>query len=413
MIRTTVLTIGQNKDRARIWIEGKYLEKAGFSRGSSIYVKFSEKQIEINLHHAGDHIVCGKKHPVIDINNNKIKKSFPVSKQVRVIIEIGKIKISITNIEHRKLTALRDGTYGEIFAGGGLLSESAKQAGLKCKWSIEIDPKYADIWQLNHEGTMHNSDVAEVILEELEQVEFLIGGIPCEPFSIARKNKGKETKSSAMHQNIDLSMHFLIIVKKVNPRKIILEEVTPYLKSEIGIATISALKRMGYNIEVKQVSGTQFGEVTTRKRVVIIASYDEIKSMKFISINKKICDVLQNVNDTECKWWNRKTKSWVFINWEKEKAKGNNFQSQIITYDSVEPVQTIPKRYFAQQAGNPVVKHPTLSDTYRWLTLTEVKRIMGLPDDYDLGDTKTIAGEVLGQGVLVNMFKKIFQEIKN
>jgi len=45
------------------------------------------------------------------------------------------------------------------------------------------------------------------------------------------------------------------------------------------------------------------------------------------------------------------------------------------------------------------------------LTLNEVKKIMGLPDDFELGPSKTTAGEAMGQGVLVNTFKKIIQAV--
>jgi len=101
----------------------------------------------------------------------------------------------------------------------------------------------------------------------------------------------------------------------------------------------------------------------------------------------------------------------LFEHWDNQKAKGNNFNSQIITEDSTQ-IQAIKKRYFAQQGDNPVVKHPSKPDTYRWLTLSEVKIIMGLDESYDLGETKTVAGEALGQGVLINVFKKIFDSLK-
>jgi len=54
-----------------------------------------------------------------------------------------------------------------------------------------------------------------------------------------------------MHENADLSFHFISLVEQVNPRTIVLEEVTPYLKSGIGIATMSALRRMGYYVTSK------------------------------------------------------------------------------------------------------------------------------------------------------------------
>jgi len=213
------------------------------------------------------------------------------------------------------------------------------------------------------------------------------------------------------HQNADLSMFFLMIVEAVNPRCIVLEEVPAYLKSGIGTATVNALKRMGYNVSVKVISGLEYGELTVRKRAVIVATTDDYKFPEESKSDRTLGEILLKADDPRCEWFTRETKRWLFEHWDNQKAKGNNFNSQIITEDSTQ-IQAIKKRYFAQQGDNPVVKHPTLPDTYRWLTLSEVKIIMGLDESYDLGETKTIAGEALGQGVLINVFKKIFDSLK-
>jgi len=48
---------------------------------------------------------------------------------------------------------------------------------------------------------------------------------------------------------------------------------------------------------------------------------------------------------------------------------------------------------------------------FRWLTLNEVKKLHGIPENYYLGSSKTGAGEVIGQGVVVDMFQKIIESI--
>jgi len=162
----------------------------------------------------------------------------------------------------------------------------------------------------------------------------------------------------------------------------------------------------------KIVNGTEYGECTQRKRAVILATTDELKfpePRKTKSL--KLHELLLPVDHPDCKWWNKETKGWVFEQWATHKLKGTNFSSQQLEYGKSETVQAIPKRYFAQQAGNPVVKHPTLPDTFRWLTLSEVKQIMGFDEDYQLGDEVTYAGEGLGQSVLVNVFKQIIQAL--
>lgn len=198
-----------------------------------------------------------------------------------------------------------------------------------------------------------------------------------------------------------------MLVDQINPRTIILEEVPAYLKSEIGIALLMALKRMGYKVETKLMSGVDYGQVTTRKRAVIVATMNDfIKFPEPESNNKTMADILEPVGDEE--YFNRDSKAWFFNRWDKADATGTNFKSQVITPES-KTVQAITKRYFAIQAGNPVVKHPTKEGFYRLFTLNEVKKIMGLDKSYYLGESKTFAGEVMGQGVLVNMFKKVIE----
>ena len=400
LIRQSILSIGENREKPRIWIEGKYLEKAGFNKGTKININWMSDKIIITTQLDGNRIVSGKKYPIIDMNTEKIKEIF-VSDKVKVDICYGIITITKTKRENKINNLLSDHSAGCVFSGGGLLDEAVNQSGYNIKWSVEANPKYADIWQNNHKGIMFNGDIADFDYSELEQVQLLVAGIPCEPFSQVRQNKEE------VSENLDLTMFFLMIVEHVNPQKIILEEVPAYLKSEIGMACIMSLKRMGYKVEHKLMSGTEYGQLTTRKRAVIVASLtDDPKFPEAFETNRSMSEVLQDVNDPECEWFNRETKGWVFDHWENQKAKGNNFQSQVITKDS-KSVQAITRRYFAQQAGNPVVGHPLSNELFRWLTLTEVKRIMGLPDSYDLGDTKTFAGEVMGQGVLVDLFKQV------
>jgi len=409
LIRTSVVSIGENKGSPRIWQEGKYLEKAAFNQGCRIRITYREDSILVNLDKQGDHVISRKKSvPLLDINNKKIAEVFDTTKKVQIIVRIAEILIKRTYRDDKISKRRTDGTHADIFGGGGTLSVAAEKAGYKTKWAIEINKDYADIYQLNHEGVMYNSPISEIDFDSLEPVELLTAGIPCEPFSIARQNQ----KDKEFHENANLSLYVLITIERTNPRTIILEEVPAFAKSQIGMALIEAIKELGYNVECKELCGTDFGELALRKRVAIVCTTDTKPVFPQNTQQvRKVSEILLDPEDPECKWWNRETKGWVFDHWEKQAAKGNNFQSAQITGDS-EFVPAITKRYFAQQGSNPVVKHPTKEGTFRWFTLTEVKRLQGLPDDYNLGETLTIAGEVMGQGVLVNVFQKVMEANK-
>lgn len=393
------MTVQENKNAPRIWIEGLYLTKAGFNKGDSISVNFKEESIEILKSTTGGKIVSYKKSPIIDINNSKILQVFKITEKINVTVELNKITISKSKIEIRKKTALRDGTVGELFAGGGLLSKALELAGLKTKWAIEKNPAYAENWESNFNGVMYNSDISEIDYSKLEPVEIIAGGIPCENFSIARQNSdiGAET--------IDLSMFFMMIVERMNPRTIILEEVPMYLKSEIGIATMRALERLGYKVESKIVSGNNYGELQNRKRAIVIATYDKItlpNETKFVGSAK---DILLDEADPECNWFTKLEKPHMFS------QKDGKFQPQIITRDT-ESIQGITRRYQAFQKQNPLVKHST-EEKFRLLTISETRKLMGVPVDYKLPEGKILSGEILGQGVLVNVFKLFAKTLRN
>ena len=70
-------------------------------------------------------------------------------------------------------------------------------------------------------------------------------------------------------------------------------------------------------------------------------------------------------------------------------------------------LRSAPKRYFNGQGDCPVVAHPTQEGTFRWFSLDEVKRLHGIRQDYHLGGSKTLAGGVIGQGVVVSVMAKI------
>jgi DNA (cytosine-5)-methyltransferase 1 len=410
ILRTSVLSIGENKGCPRIWQENKILEIAGFHIGEPIRITYTRHCIRIIPDVQGDHKVSKKRNvPVIDINNSRVGEVFDLCRKVQVIVKFGEIIIRRTYTDNRIAERLNDNSCAGVFVGGGLLDQAAKQAGFIPKWAIEINEKYADLWQANHKGTMHNCSISDIDYDLLEPVALLVAGIPCEPFSIARQNQHDQ----AFHDNENLSMFILFVIKKINPRTIILEEVPQYLSSQIGKATIKTLKEMGYNVECKIVKGTDFGELMVRKRVAIVATTPP-QVPKFPVENpipRKMSEILLSPDDPRCEWFTLEEKQWLKNHWEQQKAKGNNFHSQIITMDS-DYVSAVTRRYFAQQGSNPIVAHPTKPNTFRWLTPIEVKRLMGLPDDYDLGDTKTLAGEVMGQGVLVKVFQKVIEENK-
>jgi len=80
--------IGQNRGRARVWLEGKFLTAAGWTRGTRYDVCTTAGQIVLSRSPNGARKVCGKtgKHPIIDVCNQQLAEILAPSG--RVIVDV-------------------------------------------------------------------------------------------------------------------------------------------------------------------------------------------------------------------------------------------------------------------------------------------------------------------------------------
>jgi DNA (cytosine-5)-methyltransferase 1 len=416
-IRTATATIGQNAKGPRIYIQGKYLAQAGFEAGTTYQVNDASGSLIIVPAEDGRKVSSKKNGeiPVIDINSSVITKALGAADKIEIITSLGEIKIVRAHVEARAARREKTNTAVALFAGGGMLCQAAKDAGFETVAAVEVSGDYADIWQSNHEGHMINQPIQEVdfnrLAAELDQpLGLMTIGIPCTPFSTARRStKGNNTAPMEAHELGDMFFWALTAVQALNPYTVVIENVPGFQKSVAGIITTQVLSRLGYTIDEKIVEGQEFGEVSSRKRIVVVATMDEkVVWPEEKSLKQNLGSFLHDADDERCEWFTEETKPWLFAHWAKQSAKGNGFVSKVLTEDT-EVCPTIKKRYFAQQGDNPVVAHPTKEGTFRWLTVDEVKMIMGLPEAYDLGTTKSKAGEILGQGVVVGLFSQIIE----
>jgi site-specific DNA-cytosine methylase len=272
---------------------------------------------------------------------------------------------------------------------------------------------------------MMHSSIEEARFEEVKKpVGLLVAGIPCEPYSRIRRNDGDNVKvdkklAPEAHELGDMAFWCLRAVDILNPHTVILEEVPEFLTSGAGCIVQHALRRMGYTVDTRIINAADHGDITRRTRAVIVGTaFDSVDWPDPTPTTAVLSSALLPADDPGCEWFTRVTesKSWLFDHWDKQKAKGNNLVSAIVSYSDAS-IGTIKKRYLAGQGDNQVVIHPEdenkpeATRRYRWLTVLEIKRIMGLPDDYYVGDTKTLAGEGLGQGVAVRTFTKLIAAV--
>ena len=87
--------VGMNKGKARIWIEGKSLENAGWKRGDKFNTVFGDGFITYTKHADGKRAVAGTStRPIIDTNTDKIRACVGAETET-VSISIEKTQITI------------------------------------------------------------------------------------------------------------------------------------------------------------------------------------------------------------------------------------------------------------------------------------------------------------------------------
>src|SRR6185369_10926432 len=223
--RISTTTIGQNKDAPRVWLQGKYLAHAGFAPATRIEVEFTKGQVVIRLAEHGPRVVSSKRRgqiPVLDLNSSALAEAFGTVTTLQVHIAVGVSTLTPSHTDILRQTRCRNGKEGSIYSGAGLLTEAARLAGYNPAFAVEVNPRYAEVYENNHDAQMFNLSVENTPLDQLPAVELLTLGLACEPYSIARtKDKitgAKRDRSlpPEAHELSDLTIWAALIIRKLN-----------------------------------------------------------------------------------------------------------------------------------------------------------------------------------------------------
>ncbi|AXF77661.1 DNA cytosine methyltransferase [Erwinia tracheiphila] len=171
----------------------------------------------------------------------------------------------------------------DTFAGAGGFSLGFHLAGAEIKGAIEIDSWASETFTANHPETMViKKDIAlmkdDEILSIFSRPDILLGGPPCQGYSIANRKNGdpKDPRNT-------LFQEFLRIGRLFSPPVIIMENVPNIVKARTseGVFVVDIikeeLKNLGYFVYDKVLEATDYGVPQIRKRLFIIASKKELK----------------------------------------------------------------------------------------------------------------------------------------
>ena len=273
----------------------------------------------------------------------------------------------------------------DLFAGIGGVRLAFEKAGFRTVFANDFEPKCADTYNLNFFYTkLTIKDIKEVKSKELPNFDLLLGGFPCQPFSVAGKRKGMDDERGTLFFEI------ANILKDRQPIGFFLENVKNLTGHNFGKTFQVILRRLdllGYDVKYAVLNSMEYGNIPqNRERVYIVGFKKETKLInKFmfpdsLSLKTSIQDILESeVSDKY--YYNdkplfKRLKSFPFkINtiyqWRRKYVRENK--------NGVCP--TLTANMGTGGHNVPLVKD---KKGIRKLTPRECARIQGFPDSYKL-----------------------------
>ena len=173
----------------------------------------------------------------------------------------------------------------DLFSGVGGFSEGFRQAGIETLAAVDNDPHVARAYHQNFpevplvEGDLYLTTTKNRLLEVLggRSVDVVVGGPPCQGFSIFGKRRFVNTKSydPKSDERNDLVLAFANTVALLKPSWVVMENVPGIITLDEGEylkSVIQKFKELGFNkVECAILNAASYGVPQVRRRLVLIA----------------------------------------------------------------------------------------------------------------------------------------------
>ena len=306
--------------------------------------------------------------------------------------------------------------YLDLFSGYGGFSLGIQQAiNAECVGFSEIDLFAIETYQKHFPKHQSYGDITKIKAEELPEIDLLVGGFPCQAFSIAGKRRGfSETRGT-------LIFDVLRILEAKRPARVLLENVKGLLSHDGGRTfrtIITSLAELGYAVEWQVLNAKNFGVPQNRERVFIVGHLGGFGGRQVFPIG---CDGTiypeQKPSQSSCLKSDAQriyspegigktlkglgggqgAKTGLYAIHQRARGKNDGGSKDLCP--------TITGKSF--QDNN----HLVAGTKIRRLTPTECERLMGLPDGWTTGHSDTQRYKLCGNGVVVDVVREVIRKM--
>lgn len=157
-----------------------------------------------------------------------------------------------------------------LFSGAGGMDLGFIQAGFDVVWANDFVLDAVNTYKQNIGEHIVYGDITQIPDKDIpDNPDVIIGGFPCQGFSIANRNRHKEDKRNFLYQEM------LRVIKAKKPKMFVAENVKGLLSMEHGKVfdmIQNDFESLGYHVESKVMNTAEYGVPQSRERVIIIGN---------------------------------------------------------------------------------------------------------------------------------------------
>lgn len=274
-------------------------------------------------------------------------------------------------------------------------------------WANDIDKGAVETYKTNLGNHINCVDIGLVPDKEIPNCDVVIGGFPCQDFSIAGKQRGLNSERGNLYKQM------IRIVKSKKPKAFVAENVKNILnpklideeKNQPVIETICEdFEKIGYTLKYKCLNASDYGIPQKRARVFIVGVRKDIKSefyfpktMHKSMTSKEAIDDLWG-KETNPKFYNHNQVSLAkFRPPSKVGTQGN----QMIPENAPSHVMRAEHHMNIQAHYRTLSPSNDINDRSYWrrLTVREAARLQTFPDQFKFSGNKSSSYRQVGNAV--------------
>ena len=316
-------------------------------------------------------------------------------------------------------------TFIDLFAGIGGLRAGFEQAGGTCIFTSEWNPFSKKTYVENYGFDEENfaGDITQVAADSIPDHDVLIGGFPCQPFSIAgvsKKNALGRPHGFECETQGTLFFDVARIIAQKRPKAFLLENVKNLTSHDRGntfrVICNTLRNELGYHVETRVVNAGHF--VPQHRERILIVGFRDPTGFNFADLqlppNRPLLRTILHPEDgaepAEEPFtlgpaaivnpkYTLTDKLWAYLQAyaEKHRKAGNGFGFGLVDKDSV--ARTLSARYYKD--GSEILVSRGMGQNPRRLTPRECARLMGFPDTFKIPVSDTQAYKQFGNSIVV------------